>query len=258
MKVKTTITVLVLTVSMVWAQEKQPESPVKPAGKTATSVLEQIGALTRAFDKRQVKFSEKVRAEKDQHKKMKLYYSAERPNPEPVINKVVAIAKQNPKAIGVENGLLWCIRRANRKEHLDEIKDLVLTHYKDSQAVARLAQAYFKLWNGGEEALREIIQKAGSEKTRQGARYYLATKLAKKPATKDEGVSMMKELTAIPSLKESNPRMFSRLKTQIKIAEELSVGCTAPDIVGTDHEGKEFKLSDYRNKVVLLDFWGYW
>jgi len=160
MKVKTTIAAFVLTVSMVWAQEKQSEPFAKPTGKTVTSVHEQIDALTREFDKRQVKFSEKVRAEKDQHKKMKLYYSAEHPNPEPVINKVVAIAKQNPKAIGVENGLLWCIRRANRKEHLDEIKDLVLTHYKDSQAVARLAQAYFKLGNGGEEGLREIIEKS--------------------------------------------------------------------------------------------------
>jgi hypothetical protein len=22
--------------------------------------------------------------------------------------------------------------------------------------------------------------------------------------------------------------------------------------------GKEFKLSDYRGKVILLDFWGFW
>jgi hypothetical protein len=30
---------------------------------------------------------------------------------------------------------------------------------------------------------------------------------------------------------------------------------TAPEIVGTDQDGKEFKLSDYRGKVVMLDFW---
>jgi cytochrome oxidase Cu insertion factor (SCO1/SenC/PrrC family) len=29
----------------------------------------------------------------------------------------------------------------------------------------------------------------------------------------------------------------------------------APDIVGTDQDGKQLKLSDYRGKVVLLDFW---
>jgi hypothetical protein len=35
----------------------------------------------------------------------------------------------------------------------------------------------------------------------------------------------------------------------------LVVGKEAPDIVGEDQDGKRFKLSDYRGKVVLLDFW---
>jgi hypothetical protein len=35
----------------------------------------------------------------------------------------------------------------------------------------------------------------------------------------------------------------------------LTVGKEAPDIEGQDQEGRRFKLSDYRGKVVLLDFW---
>ena len=35
----------------------------------------------------------------------------------------------------------------------------------------------------------------------------------------------------------------------------LSVGKVAPDIDGQDQDGRRFKLSDYRGKVVLLDFW---
>ena len=35
-------------------------------------------------------------------------------------------------------------------------------------------------------------------------------------------------------------------------------GEKAPDISGEDVDGKEFKLSDYRGKVVVLDFWGFW
>jgi hypothetical protein len=38
----------------------------------------------------------------------------------------------------------------------------------------------------------------------------------------------------------------------------LSVGKTAPDIEGEDGDGKKFKLSDYRGKVVVLDFWAGW
>ena len=40
--------------------------------------------------------------------------------------------------------------------------------------------------------------------------------------------------------------------------EHLQVGMVAPDIVGEDLDGVAFKLSDYRGKVILLDFWGYW
>ena len=40
--------------------------------------------------------------------------------------------------------------------------------------------------------------------------------------------------------------------------QNLQVGMVAPDIVGDDLDGVEFKLSDYRNKVVVIDFWGDW
>ena len=40
--------------------------------------------------------------------------------------------------------------------------------------------------------------------------------------------------------------------------EHLSVGGIAPEIIGEDIAGKPIKLSDYRGKVVLLDFWGDW
>jgi hypothetical protein len=54
----------------------------------------------------------------------------------------------------------------------------------------------------------------------------------------------------------------SSLKNQFKDAlfelQVLSIGKTAPEIEGEDLDGKKFKLSDYRGKVVVLDFWGNW
>jgi thiol-disulfide isomerase/thioredoxin len=38
----------------------------------------------------------------------------------------------------------------------------------------------------------------------------------------------------------------------------LSVGGIAPEITGQDIFGKPLKLSDFRGKIVLLDFWGDW
>ena len=40
--------------------------------------------------------------------------------------------------------------------------------------------------------------------------------------------------------------------------ERLQIGMVAPDIVAKDLDGKKFKLSDYRGKVVVIDFWGSW
>jgi AhpC/TSA family len=40
--------------------------------------------------------------------------------------------------------------------------------------------------------------------------------------------------------------------------EGLQVGNLAPDIENEDLDGETFKLSDYRGKVVMLDFWGNW
>ena len=41
-------------------------------------------------------------------------------------------------------------------------------------------------------------------------------------------------------------------------ATRLEPGLPAPDIEGEDLDGVPFKLSDFRGKVVLLDFWGDW
>ena len=40
--------------------------------------------------------------------------------------------------------------------------------------------------------------------------------------------------------------------------DPFAIGNVAPDIVGEDIDGKRMKLSDYRGKVVVLDFWGHW
>ena len=40
--------------------------------------------------------------------------------------------------------------------------------------------------------------------------------------------------------------------------DNLRVGKLVPDFEATDENGAKFKLSDYKGKVVVLDFWGHW
>lgn len=44
-------------------------------------------------------------------------------------------------------------------------------------------------------------------------------------------------------------------KRELYELRHLSIGIKAPEIGGEDQDGKQFKLSDYKGKVVLLDFW---
>jgi hypothetical protein len=47
-------------------------------------------------------------------------------------------------------------------------------------------------------------------------------------------------------------------KAQFFELQHLSPGKPAPEIIGVDVGGKPMKLSDYRGKIVMLDFFGNW
>jgi len=46
-----------------------------------------------------------------------------------------------------------------------------------------------------------------------------------------------------------------KAKAELFQIRHLAVGKEAPEIDGEDQDGARFKLSDYRGKVILLDFW---
>ena len=52
-------------------------------------------------------------------------------------------------------------------------------------------------------------------------------------------------------------KVAGRAKTRLSVMQ-IAVGRIAPDFETEDVEGNAFKLSDYRGKVVVLDFWGFW
>lgn len=58
--------------------------------------------------------------------------------------------------------------------------------------------------------------------------------------------------------KATDKRLVSTIRGAIDERETFVIGKVAPDIVGIDLDGVEFKLSDYKGKVIFLDFWGDW
>ena len=77
------------------------------------------------------------------------------------------------------------------------------------------------------------------------------------PLTDADRAAIEKDLRLVADLLPgSNLALRARAREFQK--QRLGIGMTAPDIVGKDLDGVAFKLSDYRGKVVLLDFWGDW
>jgi thiol-disulfide isomerase/thioredoxin len=56
------------------------------------------------------------------------------------------------------------------------------------------------------------------------------------------------------------PGMLQAKRAQGLLFQEdhLKVGMTAPDVTTVDPDGAAFKLSDFRGKVTVIVFWGFW
>ena len=101
----------------------------------------------------------------------------------------------------------------------------VLAKNKHAAAEYRQAKNEAELATDAERAFEVVIEKYGDEK---------------------------------PFARRPKVTIAERAKVELFELRNLRVGKEAPDIKGEDLDGKEFKLSDYRGKVVLLDFWGDW
>jgi hypothetical protein len=71
-------------------------------------------------------------------------------------------------------------------------------------------------------------------------------------ASKKEMERVLRELAE----KHADTPAGAQAKGRLFQAESLAIGKTPPDVEAIDTDGKSFKLSDYRGKVLVLEFWG--
>lgn len=114
------------------------------------------------------------------------------------------------------------------------------------------------------EQLRALIAKTQDKELLGQANLALGQHLAKRyqQAFQKKDASASKIAKEAESILERTGKDYAALSTQVKDAlfdlTKLAVGRTAMEIEAEDLDGKQFKLSDYRGKVVVIDFWGNW
>jgi thiol-disulfide isomerase/thioredoxin len=74
-------------------------------------------------------------------------------------------------------------------------------------------------------------------------------------------VSAAQEATILAhfdQIEKAHPADKALVDSYRSAVQHLTIGKVAPDIVGKDYDGIEFKLSDYRGKVTVIYFTGQW
>ena len=109
----------------------------------------------------------------------------------------------------------------------DELVELLVPVFEESSADAQREAAALKI--------ARMHERAGTEEDMAQAEAWYQKVIDTFPDSKSAGVA----------------------KDQL-IGMNVAVGRIAPDFETTDVDGTAFKLSDYRGKVVVIDFWGFW
>jgi hypothetical protein len=134
---------------------------------------------------------------------------------------------------------------------------------RDAQGAACVALAeYLKNRNRAAQTLKDRPQLAANYLNVLGKDTYQdLVKLD--PGKADEEVAELLDRAAdkYGDVKIAGGTVGDKAKAALALAKnggKPELGKPAPEIEGEDIDGKPLKLSDYRGKVVLLDFWGNW
>jgi len=233
------------------------------------------------------------KADKDEEKQQYLqqYYGVGRT----FAARFLELAQKHADDPAAVQALMTLITDAEGTPEAGTAADLILKNHLADPQLATLANALARSPSAtAERLLRSLMTEAKEKDNRGKATFALAQSLkerassirALKGAPADRLASMRAQmgdatvadlLTGDPAAAELEAEMLfervgnefadvkdrdtsiaERAKSELFELRFLAVGKTAPDIEGADIDDVKFKLSDYRGKVVLLDFWGNW
>ncbi|GEM_PF-827201 len=159
----------------------------------------------------------------------------------------------------------WLFRKeGSMKEKAKVLVDEIFRLHPGAEGLAELADlSYLFSARDRISVMERLMEDGNSDELRAAGMLGLAQALRRKKDT--ESVKRREKL--LKDLKSEFGKLPWKEATYGDIAEAmlrphpreaLGIGRLAPEIEGTDLEGRPMKLSDFRGKVVLLDFWGDW
>jgi S1-C subfamily serine protease/thiol-disulfide isomerase/thioredoxin len=256
-----------------------PDSLQGP-GVTDTAVLAQLEKFRRDYQE----YLAKVVSVRDTEKRLEIARS-ETPTPAHAA-ELRKLVEQGPAAPRSLEALATIIRLVhNDRALLARIGDsegMLLAQPQPSQQSARWAFARLLEHHANNEAIgglvlelcglpdrdvhdfaRKVIDTAKDDRVRGISCLGLALALMNDPRTRGHSEGEMirvleRAVNDFGGQQIGDTSLREMAGPMLREAKLLSVGRTAANITGKDSSGQPFQLTDYRGKVVLLDFWVDW
>jgi len=180
---------------------------------------------------------------------------------------VIARAEKDEKDEGAPELLAWVATSASFMPVGRQAAKKLIDKNPDHPAVARVLASLAGGRGDSSETIKLVLEKSKNPTVKTAAAMAMGQSLARridaladKPEEADKlAAEAEKYFTmVIDELAKDAPAAKKAAEQELKSLRTLRVGKEAPEIAGGDLDGKEFKLSDYRGKVILLDFWGQW
>ncbi|MHC5050821.1 MAG: TlpA family protein disulfide reductase [Planctomycetota bacterium] len=168
--------------------------------------------------------------------------------------RFVAFAKEHRGSEEAVKALIHVMRYTPDKEERNAAVATLLEDHVESQAIR---PAIGTLRTRAPETLDTLIEKTPHRDIKGFAMLARAKSLKGKDDAR--ALRMLEKLQKnYFDVIERGTTLADRAEREIFEIVNLAVGKPAPEIEGEDLAGESFKLSDYRGKVVMLDFWGDW
>ncbi len=278
---------LSLTAGPVWSQTDEPEVSTGP--KT------EVEKLAKSYDVEVQAFWVEFQKLEDDDARQK-YYETKYPKPDATAAKMMVIAKANAgKPLGFD-AIFWALNNRVQGESKSTALELLGAHYLEEPRLGHVLGSIERDPSTAAGGFLLAAMKSSKREVKGAAHFHYAKYLLNlgslanylEGAKGDErkqfveylgGDAAAKEIAAMDHAKlavqaegllDTVAKKFADLdagrgqtmgdvaKRDLFEVRNLSVGKPAPEIKGEDVHGKTFALTEYRGKVIFLDFWGDW
>lgn len=153
-------------------------------------------------------------------------------------------------------------RGGDQDDHWD-VFGILINDHADSPVLVQVASNLLYTNRGKHRALkglRQLIDQTQVAGTKAASYMSLAKLLSEDDATREEALGFYRLIVKeYPDHKSPRGETYGSMAAAALFeVEHLQVGMPVPDFASLDETGASFKVSDYKGKVVLLDFWGFW